>query len=182
MLVELADKRNTLLFSSSALPFADEVTKFRERAHELGPLHGLVCYGPAHKAEGNPGLFHYGIHAVSILCALMGPGCKEVSTIGTDGADLVCARWADGRVATLRGARRGATPYGFLAFCEQGVISQPVSARYAYRNLCRNIVTSFTSNQPAVSHESTLEIVRFIAAALDSEQRGGESVSLTSVH
>lgn len=88
-IVRLADKNRTTMFNSSALPFAEEIETFRARAPQIGPLHGVVAYGPAHRAPGNPGLFHYGIHAVSILYSLMGPGCESVAFVGNDGADLV---------------------------------------------------------------------------------------------
>lgn len=181
-LVQLAEDKQTLLFSSSALPFAEEMEQFRDKAKLLGPIHGVVAYGPAHRAPGNPGLFHYGIHAVSILQSIMGPGCESVRYLGNDGADLVSCRWRDGRLATLRGSRSGSTAYGFLAFAENGIVNQPVSARYAYRNLCREIVSSFTSGKPSISNQVSLEIVRFVAAAIESEKRGGESISLDSLN
>lgn len=180
-LVRLSETHGTPLFTSSALPFADEVTFFHSRAGELGPTYGVLTYGPAHRAAGNPGLFHYGIHAVAILYALMGPGCESVAALVNDGADHVSCRWKDGRFATLRASRAGSTAYGFLAFTENGVIHQHVSARYAYRNLCHRIVESITSRRPAVSHSQSVEIVRFAAAAIESEKRGGESVLLDGV-
>lgn len=180
-IVALAGRQGTMMFNSSALPFAEEIEAFRARAGQFGPLHGAVAYGPAHRGTGNPGLFHYGIHAVSILYSVMGPGCESVRFVGNDGADLVTCRWNDGRLATLRGARNGSTAYGFLAFGENGVVNQPVSARYAYRNLCRRIVDSVTTGQPAIPNSESIEIVRFIAAALESEKRGGETIALASL-
>jgi len=180
-LVQLAAEHGATLFTSSALPFAGEMEEFAARRAELGATLGVCCYGPAHRAEGNPGLLHYGIHAVSILYTLFGTGCKELTACGDDGADLVTARWSDGRTATLRGLRHGATAYGFLAFCERGVVHQPVSARYAYRNLCRKIVESLQGGVPAVPHETSVEIIRFAAAALESQRRDGRPVALESV-
>jgi len=180
-MLHLAEKHDTLLFHSSALWYADEIERFRERRGDLGDLLGIVSYGPAKRAEGNPGLFHYGVHPTSILFALMGAGCEHVQNVHSDGAELVTGSWRDGRIATLRGSRRGSTAYGFLAFCEHGIVNQPVSARFAYRNLCREIVSSFTSNRPAVPHAMLLEITRFVLASLESESRGGDLVRLADV-
>ena len=180
-MIRLARRHNTMLFSSSALRYADEIVEFQARRDEYGPLHGVLCYGPARRADGNPGLFHYGIHAVEMLLALMGPGCERAQTVSTEAADVVAAQWNDGRLVTLRGNRAGSTVYGFVAFCERAVVGRLVSSRYAYRNLCRAIVESVTTGRPAVPHAVTLEIVRLILASLESERRGGAPVSLAHV-
>ena len=177
-MVQLAATRNTVLFHSSALAYADEIGQFRARQADYGTLHGVVSYGPAARAKGNPGLFHYGVHATSILFALMGPGCRHVATTYSTDAEVATGHWADGRIGAVRGNRRGSTAYGFIAFCENGVIHQPVSSRYAYRNLCQRTVDALTAGPSQGSNELTLEIVRFVLASLESESRRGEPVEL----
>jgi predicted dehydrogenase len=172
-MLALAARHRTPLFHASALRFADDVTAFRNDAARCGALLGLVSYGPAWRAEQNPGLLHYGIHAIEVLYALMGTGCESVAAVHTEGADLVTGRWSDGRLASMRGSRTGATAYGVLAFCERGVIRRHISAEYAYRNLCREIVQFFGTGEPPVPHRETREVTRFALAALDSERRGG---------
>ena len=180
-MVRLAREKQTVLLTSSALRFAGEIDQFRARAADYGRLHGVVSHGPAKRAEGNPGLFHYGIHAVEVLFTLMGPGCRSVTTVCTEGAESATGRWSDGRLGTLRGIRAGSTAYGCLAFCEHGVVHQPISARYAYRNLCRAMVESFTSGRAVVDPELSLEIVRFVLASLQSERNGSAEVALDAV-
>ena len=180
-IIELAKSNNTLMFNSSALCYSADVVEFRNRTEQYGAVHGTVSYGPAKREKANPGLFHYGIHPTEVLLTLMGPGCEKVSTAFSEGAELVTARWKDGRVATLRGNRQGATTYGFIAFCENAVIHQPMSTQFAYRNLCRAMVESFESGKPAVENSVSLEVVKFITASLESERRNGEAVSLDSV-
>ena len=75
----------------------------------------------------------------------------------------------------------GSTAYGFVAFCDAGTISKSVSTRFAYRNLCRAILKSFESATPAVSHESNLEVVRFILAAQASEEQNGATIRTADV-
>ena len=180
-MVRLAEDHQTMLFRTSALRYSAELLEVQQRLADFGPLNGVICYGPAKRADGNPGLFHYGIHAVEMLFALMGPGCESVQTAFTDGAEVVTGRWRDGRLATLRGNRQGSTAYGCTAFCEQAVVPRLVSSRYAYRNLCRAIVDSVKTNRPAVPHAVTLEIVRFILASLESERCGSAPVSLAQL-
>lgn len=177
----LAREAGVSLWSSSGMRFADEVLEFQQRGKLYGDLHGVLAYGPAKRAAGNPGLLHYGIHATEILCTLMGPGCQSVTTQHVDGADVVCGEWSDGRLATLRGLRTGSTAYGFTAFCQNGVIPQPTSSRFSYRNLCANIVETLRTGRPPVTPEQTLEVIGFALAALASEQAGGAKIDLKSL-
>jgi len=180
-MIRLANEYNTLLFNASALRFSEEAQSIRERQATLGLVKGAVTYGPSKRADGNPGLFHYGIHSVELLFELMGSGCTAVTATSSNDAEVVTGRWSDGRIGTVRGTRAGATRYGFTAFCEHAVVNQNVSTRYAYRNLCRAILQSFDSGQPAVSHTSNLEVIRFIAAAIASEEQGGQPIELNFV-
>ncbi len=174
----LARESGVSLWSSSGMRFSNEILEFQQRTKLYGDLHGVLSYGPAKRADGNPGLLHYGIHATEILCTLMGPGCQTVTAQHVAGADVVCGAWADGRLATLRGLRTGSTAYGFTAFCQHGVISQSTSAQYSYRNLCTQIVETLRTGRPPVTPEQTFEVIAFALAALESEQSGGAKISL----
>ena len=180
-IVELAHQHQTTLLNSSALRFSREVKDSVLQNQQLGPINGAITYGPAKRATGNPGLFHYGIHSVELLFELLGPGCEKVSTVWSADAEVVTGVWADGRIGTIRGNRTGVTSYGFVAYCEGGVVPEIVSTRFAYRNLCREIVRSFESGQPSVMHKSNLDVVRFVQASLQSEQSGGQPVLLRDV-
>jgi predicted dehydrogenase len=181
----IAGRHGTPWFSSSAMPFAEETLELCRRADEWGGLCGLFAYGPGHRAAGNPGLFHYGIHVAALIFAAMGAGCLDVAASAADSetaaADVVTGRWRDGRLATLRAARGGATGYGFVAFCGRAVVARTVSSRYAYRNLCRAIVDWMQSGQLPVAHEITIEITRFILASEESRRAGGAPVRLDAI-
>ncbi|MBI1309928.1 gfo/Idh/MocA family oxidoreductase [bacterium] len=179
-IAKLAAEHDALCFSSSGMRFSQDVLDFQSSPN-WGDLHGVITYGPAKRAEKNPGLFHYGIHCVELLFELLGPDCESVSAISNEGAEVVTGRWADGRLGTVRGARTGSTAYGFTAFCEHGVASGPVSTRFAYRNLLRAIVRSIETGTSPVPLESSLAVVRFIAAALESERLGGVPVAIADL-
>ena len=124
-LAELSAKKKLPLFSSSSLRFAPEVVEYLATP-KLGKIAGCVTYGPASLSpipERNAGLFHYGIHAVEMLYALMGPGCKRVTNVVEKGAEVVTGVWADGRVASVRGTRSPSSGFGFTAFAESGVMA-----------------------------------------------------------
>ncbi len=180
-MVRLAEQHGVMLWSSSALRFAEEVAAVAAHRDRWGEVHGVVCFGPGWRAEGNPGPFHYAIHAFEMGCTLMGPGVKRVATVSEVHSDTTTAVWDDGRTAVIRAARAGCTAYGFVVFCENGVIRRLVSTRFAYRNLCRAIVESFTTGSPAVPPVASLEIVRLLLASLESEQHRGVPVELADV-
>lgn len=178
-IVELARQHNATLLSSSALRFSEDVLAVTRHGSSNGHIHGALTFGPAKRADGNPGLFHYGIHSVELLFELLGSNCESVCSTWTDGAEVVTGRWSDGRIGTVRGNRQGTTYYGFAAFCEDTTVTANVSTRFAYRNLCREIVRTFETGTPAVPHDSSVAVVRFIEAALESERSGGTLVSLS---
>ncbi len=180
-MINLSAEKNVTLFSSSALRYAPEIEQVTASSSPAGAIHGVLTYGPAKRAAGNPGLFHYGVHPTEMLFTLMGSGCQQVTTTYTDDAEVCTGEWNDGRIATLRGLRTGSTAYGFVAFCETGVVSQTVSTRYVYRNLCQAIVDGFVTGKAPIAIEETYDIVRFIAAAFESEESGGRTVSLDSI-
>ena len=172
-LIELSEKHKAPIFSSSSLRYAPELVQFLAHA-KAGKLTGALAYGPAHLHEGNPGLFHYGIHAVEILFTLMGGGCDRVACTHEAGAEVVDGHWKDGRVASVRGLRAGKNSvFGFVAFTEQGVFPVPVGTRDIYRELLKQVVQFFRDRKPPLDIRVSLEIVAFIEGALKSAGKHG---------
>lgn len=180
VMVRLAAEYGSFLMSCSGTRFAEEVARFCQSL-PAGKVLGAIVWGPGKRAEGNPGLFHYGIHSVEMLMQLLGPGCESVACTHLELSDTATGLWRDGRSGIVRVARSGSTAYGFTAFCEQGVVSKSVSTRFAYRNLCEALVESFETRVPAVPPDAALETVRFMSAALLSEQRNGNPIRLDEV-
>lgn len=171
-IVDLANKKKVPLFSSSSLRFAPELVAYvADEKH--GKIQGAISYGPASLHERNPGLFHYGIHAVEVLYTLMGPGCETVTCTTEKGADVVTGRWKDGRLATVRGTRTGAGAYGAIAFAEKGTQTVTIGTKFIYRELLKKIVDTFATGKPPIPIETTFEIVAFIEAAFQSGNNHG---------
>jgi predicted dehydrogenase len=176
-LAELAAAKRVPLFSASALRFVPELTKFTDDAKH-GKLIGVLAFGPAHLHNLNPGLFHYGIHAVEMLYTLMGPGCRRVTCTHEKGVDVVVGQWDDGRVGMVRGIRDGKQDYGCLAFTEKGVISIPIGTRAIYHGLLKHVVEMFTTGKAPLDINVTVEIVAFIEAAYRSGNNHGAGEQL----
>lgn len=172
-LAELAEKRNVPLFTSSSLRYALEVQELKARLGEYGKVLGADAYSPAPYHERNPGLFHYGIHGVETLYALMGKGCKQVWCVWRDDAEVVVGVWADGRIGTVRGTRVGVHGYGFTAFCERKIVASSIDARFIYRELLKRVVEMFRTGKPPLDVWESVEIVAFIEAAMRSRHCEG---------
>lgn len=178
-IAELAEKKKLPLFSSSALRYAPDVVAYT-KAVKPGKLLGAMTYGPASEYDRNPGLFHYGIHAVEMLYTLMGPGCKRVTNTKEKGTDVVTGTWADGRIGTVRGIRAGKADFGFVAFAEKAVTAVTVGTKDIYRELLKKVVELFATGKSPLDIRETLEIVAFIEAANKSgaNHGAGETVAV----
>jgi predicted dehydrogenase len=180
-LVETARLRGSVLHSASALRYAMEVQEVGRQSATLGPVLGASTYGPASLHPRNPGLFHYGVHAVEMLYALLGPGCRSVSCIWEEGVEVCVGRWADGRLGTVRGTRSGIYAFGFTAFCENQVVPAAIDGRYFYRELLKVVVNALTTGDWPLSPIELLEPVAFQVAALRSSKHGGEEMPLEAI-
>jgi len=171
-IIDLAEQKKVPIFSSSSLRYAPDLVQFtKEEKH--GKVLGAMTYGPASEHERNPGLFHYGIHAVEILYTLMGSGCDRVSCVYEKNAEVTTGHWKDGRVASVRGIRSGKADYGAIAFCEKGVQAIPISTGLIYRELLKKIVEMFQTGKSPLDPAVTLEIVGFIESAHKSAMNHG---------
>jgi predicted dehydrogenase len=180
-IVQAAERRGVPLTSASALRYARELQDVRRRRSETGAVVGADTYGPASLHPRNPGLFHYGVHAVEMLYALMGTSCRSVSCHWEEGSEVVVGHWDDGRIGTVRGTRKGAYAFGFTAFCEQGVTASTIDGRYYYVELLKVIVQMLTTRHWPLTAQELLEPVAFQEAALLSSQRGGQAVPISTL-
>jgi predicted dehydrogenase len=171
-MADVAKAHGAALFSSSSLRYGLELVSALED-EAVGPVVGALTYSPAPIHDRNPGLFHYGIHGVEPLFALMGRGCRSVTCTFADGGEVVTGLWEDGRVGTVRGTRAGAHAYGFTVWGEKGVKTSAIDASFIYRELLRRMVRMFETNEAPLDIEETVEIVAFIVAALRSAENGG---------
>lgn len=177
-IAEMAEKRNVPVFSSSSLRYGLEVQDVLARSDELGKVLGADAFSPGPLHPRNPGLFHYGIHGVETLYALMGPGCESVWAVSTSGADVVIGAWKDGRLGSLRTTRAGTHSYGFTAFCEKRIVMSTINAGYIYRELMKQVVNMFQTGKSPLDIWETIEIVAFIEAVMRSSKLDGARTQL----
>lgn len=174
----LANEHNVPCFSSSSYRFYDSMTQLREK--KVGEITGAVSYGPCHLEPHHPDLFWYGVHATEALFTAMGTGCESVVRTATADTDVVTGTWSGGRVGTLIGLRKGATPHKVIVFGTDAVGEQE-AGKDSYRPLLVEIVKFFQTRVAPVSPEETIEIFAFMEAADESKRRGGAPVRLSEV-
>ncbi len=180
-IAELAAKHNAPLFSSSSLRFSLEVQQVQAKRGEWGQVVGADSFSPATTHPRNPGLFHYGIHGVETLFALMGKGCRRVRCVFNDDGEVVVGEWADGRIGTVRGVRKGAHAFGFTVICQRHAWATTIDTRYIYRELLQRVVQMFLTRQPPLDISETLQIVAFIEGARQSAEQHGVPIDLPAL-
>lgn len=175
---DLARKHRVPLMSASAVRYAEGLQE-KIAATDEGEIIGMDVYGPLAIQPTQPGYFWYGIHTVEMLYAALGKGCVSVTSTHNEDHDLVVAEWKDGRIATLRGNRKGNNRFGALIHRQKETQFVDVYAnpKPYYASLLEKVMRMFTTGEPAIDPEETVEVIRFIEAANLSRETGA-TVSL----
>jgi predicted dehydrogenase len=190
----LAKEHKTPIFSCSQHRFSPGFIGMKKH-EEVGDVLGADVYGGCPREPHHPDLYWHGIHGVETLYSIMGPGCVSVTRAATDHADVVTGTWADGRVGTYRGIRKGALKYSATVFGTKGVSTAgvyghgvpvkgvvPTNDKYmAYEATAVEIAKFFKSKTPPVSAEETTELFAFMEAAEESKRQSGAVVKLADV-
>jgi hypothetical protein len=176
-IVRLAKENNVPIFSSSSYRFYETLRAVKDT--QIGELKAAVSYGPAHLEPHHPDLYWYGVHPTEALYTIMGQGCESVVRTATEDTDLVTGTWAGGKVGTLVGLRKGATPHKVIAFGTKAVAEQKGSGNYA--PLVREVIKFFQTGISPVPPEETLEMFAFMEAADESKRQGGKPVRIADV-
>jgi len=176
-IMQLADKYNTVMFSSSALRFVPQNQELRNG--KFGKILGADCYSPAVNEPTHADFYWYGIHGVETLFTVMGVGCKTVSCVTTEGSDVATGLWSDGRIGNFRGIRDGIHSFGGTAFTDKEIVQ--AGGYDGYQRLLAAILKFFKTEKAPVPQKETLEIYTFMEAANESKRQGGKPVNMEEV-
>ncbi|RLG06290.1 MAG: gfo/Idh/MocA family oxidoreductase [Thaumarchaeota archaeon] len=171
-IIELAKDNGVPVFSSSSLRYALEIQNLKKS--DVGRILSASTYGPGIIVQFNPGLFFYVIHAIEMLYALMGKGCKRVRCYSSEGWDVIVGEWEDGRIGIVRGLRIGVREYGFTAFYEKKIASHVIDTSWIYTELLKRVIDMFKTKKPPVEPSETLEITAFTEKAMESSKLNRE--------
>jgi len=162
------------VMSCSALRYAQGLVEALASSGEKGAIVGCDAFGPMAEQATQPGLFWYGVHMVEMIEAVMGPGCVEVCATKNADVDLIALTWNDGRMASLRGSRKGHSQFGMTIHREKGFqfVDGSSARRSYYAGMLEAIMRSLPIGRSDVPAEQTLEIVRIMEAANESRETG----------
>ena len=158
------------VMSCSTIRFADVLSVALRQ--ELGPVIGCDVFGPMPEEATQPGLFWYGVHCIEVINVVMGRGCKEVRAFRNDDFDLVTAVWADGRIATFRGMRKGEWKFGVTIHRERGFQFVDLLHNSWFARTLELMLQNLPNGKSPVDPADTLEIIRLIEAANQSRPDG----------
>ncbi len=174
-MVRLAKENHIPLMSCSSLRYAHTLTEaLAENGDEFGAIVGCDVFGPMAIQPTQPGLFWYGIHTVEMVNRIMGRGCIEAKATTNADQDLITLTFRDGRMAQIRGLRKGHSKFGCTIHREkttQFVNASDVKRSY-YSSLLEAIMKSLPNGKSDVELGDTLEIVKIIEAANKSRGNG----------
>ena len=158
-----AELHGIVLMSSSALRYADIYAEAIISNAER--ITSVDVYGPIPNMEGVPGWFWYGIHAVEMVYAALGPGCETVTAVPAADGAIVTARWKDGRTASIRGLNKG---NNFGAVLHRGSDSQQIDIakiqKPFYASLLEQVIRMLQTGESPLPISQTIEIIAFIEA------------------
>ncbi len=169
----LADEAGVPVMSCSALRYAHGIDEALSDTSK-GAIIGCDAFGPMAEQHTQPGLFWYGVHAIEMIETVMGPGCKEVHATKNKDGEIIACTWSDGRLASIRGLRKGHSQFGATIHREKGfqfTDGSPAKRSY-YAGMLEAVMRSLPNGKSAVPKEQTLEIVRIIEAANESRVSG----------
>jgi len=165
------------VFSSSSLRFYPNLQKMK--AADTGQLRSAFACGPCELEPHHPDLFWYGIHTAEALYTIMGPGCETVVCTAAADTHIVTGVWKDGKVGTLCGLRKGASPYRMAVFGSKKALDEELTGDYT--PLLLEVLKFFQTGVAPVPPQETLEIYAFMEAADESKRQGGCPVKIADV-
>ncbi|MAE66796.1 MAG: oxidoreductase [Phycisphaeraceae bacterium] len=176
---DLAGEAGVPLMSSSSLRYAEPLVAALQSGAD--PILSCDIQGSMSEVPTQPGLFWYGIHAVEMLVTIMGTGWREVRAVRMEDADMITFVHGDGRLASIRGIRRGAGGFTALLHREEAgmqFVNAYSADRPPYAALLEAILRSLPHGVSDVPAEETLEVVRLIEAANESRDANGRPVAV----
>jgi hypothetical protein len=175
----LAEEAGIALMSGSSLRYAEQLQL--ALANGRDDIRGCNVFGPMQEEPTQPGLFWYGCHAIEMMVAAMGTGCREVRCLCNAGHDLLTAVWKDGRMAGYHGLRDAHGRFGMVLHRKGGVDYVDAHAgRPYYVGLVTALLANLSRNRAAVPAQEMVDVVAIIEAANRSRAHQGEPVTVAA--
>jgi len=164
------------ILSGSALSYAKEFLPYRESTDDLGELR-YACVTTAKSWE------RYGIHALSGVYPILGPGFVSVRNTGSIDRNVVHAKHARGVDVSVVAVQDMYGGFGCLQLCGTKGSAQTMfrDTYYAFKAQLVDFVGFLRSGIPPFPFSETEELMRLIIAGTWSREQGGREVLLSEV-
>jgi predicted dehydrogenase len=174
-IIGVAKRHGTPMMSCSALRYSRELEEARERIAAIGKIHCATGTAPNE-------LVFYGIHALELVHTVLGPGVAWVQNIGDAERSFVRCAYPDGTSIMLQVLGSGGWPgmHGCF-FGESGGVHLDIQdgAGY-YGNMLRAFAQMVETRELPIPLDSTLEIIRILAASKRSQEQSGARVAINT--
>jgi predicted dehydrogenase len=171
----LVRKTKTRFMSASSLRFVPDIIRLREELPQIGNVHlaTAVC--------GNE-LVYYGIHALSMIYAVLGRGAVSAINVGQPGGNIARIRFENKRDAVLIVAEKDRMRAGYQInlYGDKGWRSVTPDLTDLYAYLLEAFLDLVITGTESVPVEEEVEVI----AALESAKRSlelGREVTLREV-
>jgi virulence factor len=173
-LIALAQQAGAPLMSCSALRYARELAEARERIAALGKIRCATGTAPNE-------LVFYGIHALELVHTVLGPGVEWVQNIGDEERAFVRCGYPDGTSIMLQVLGPGGYPgmHGCFYGERGGVHVAVEDAAAFYGNTLMEFARMVETRRMPIPLDTTLEIIRVLAAGKRSQQQGGVRLAVS---
>lgn len=169
-MIDLSQKHNTPIFSSSALRYTPALVDFMATSDAEQAI-DAAGQGPAE-------WLRYGIHTVEPLITLFGADVRRLRTGGQGELMRVELEWNDGRtgLATVNGY--GGVDFGVRVTTPEGSKWIDLNDGRFYNGLVDHMATFLKTGEAPVPIETTLMVITILEKALQSREQDGAWVNL----
>ncbi|MEM7809483.1 MAG: Gfo/Idh/MocA family oxidoreductase [Planctomycetota bacterium] len=178
-LLEVSRASNARCYSASSLRFVKELEDLR--ADQLGDLVAVDAFGPGELNDSMAGLFFYGVHAIELVDAILGPGVSRISAVSGDDRDLVGLEYHDGRFASIRLERKAGYAFGATVHGTKNATSFVVDFEPVYARLIVGLCDFFEGGKAPVALRDIVENVAVMEAGNRSQANEGAWVPVEEV-
>jgi hypothetical protein len=170
------ERNGIRLIGGSSLSVCEEVKEWHLQHDRNDPI--VTVFAGCSVDE-----FNYGVHAFSLLQAIMGSGIDHVRSIGTHIQHQIEITWKDGRKGLLSvGTTQGYLPFYATVVTENTVKHIQVDNSRLYRSLLEAYLPYLAGEVTSVMPlSSLLEVELSALAARASMLSGGQCISLSQI-
>lgn len=165
----LVRETKTRFMSASSLRFVPDILKLRSELPQIGSVHlaSAVC--------GNE-LVYYGIHALSMIYAVLGRGATSAINVGQPGGNVARIRFGDQRDVVLMVADRERMRSGYQInlYGEKGWRTVTPDLKDLYVYLLEAFMDLVKTGKESVPVEEEVEVIAALEAAKRSLSLGRE--------